>query len=240
MMRTVCRTLVFAACAFVLHPLSVSAQEVGDQVVARTTADLKVKDAIVETVDKEDILTVERVQDKWLWVATSSGTKGWVKADLVQPYADSAPDSPDDSAPDSPDEPLDPVADRLYLIGALGGAHVYTTYAYIGVLADGLSKELYTPEQTKTLLGEIVSVSDSLVKNLTRVRDGGLTESDGAAISNMIDIYKLLQDEARAAIAFSESKTVEDAQKFEEARTTVWPKISELLGLDAEPETPEE
>jgi hypothetical protein len=176
-----------------------------------------------------------RVNDKWLWVSSPSGNKGWVKADAVQPYEENAPPSPDDSAPDSPEEPpLDPVADRLYLIGALGGAHVYTTYAYIGVLADGLSKDLYSAEQTKTLLAEVVSVSDSLIKNLTRVRDGGLSDSDAAAINNMIDIYKLLQDEARAASAFSESRTVEDAEKFEGARTTVWPKISELLGLDAE------
>jgi len=234
-MRTVIHTLAVVACVLVFSRSPVSAQEVGDKVVAKSAIDLKVKDAVVESVDQDDVLTVERVQDKWLWVSTAAGTKGWIKADTVQPYAENAPPSPDDSAPESPEEPLDPDADRLYLIGALGGAHVYTTYAYIGVLADGLSKELYSAEQTKTLLGEVISVSDSLIKNLTRVRDGGLSESDMAAINNMIDIYQLLQNEAKAASAFTESRTVEDAQKFEDARTTVWPKISELLGLDAEP-----
>lgn len=241
-MRTFFYSLAIAAAVLACCPPSTSAQDVGDQVVARSTADLKVKNAVVETVDQDDVLTVERVQDKWLWVSTSAGTKGWVKADLVQPYEDSAPASPDDSAPDSPEAPLEPEADRLYLIGALGGAHVYTTYAYIGVLADGLSKDLYTAEQTKTLLAEVISVSDSLIKNLTRVRDGGLSEADAASIENMIDIYRLLQDEAKAASAFSESRSVEDAQKFEETRTTVWPKISDLLGLEAEaqPATPQE
>jgi hypothetical protein len=232
-MRTVTRTILLAACVLVFGFASASAQEPGDKVVPKAAVDLKVKDTVVESVDTDDVLTIERVQDKWLWVSTAGGAKGWVKADAVQPYDENAPPSPEGDAPESPEEPLNPEADRLYLIGALGGAHVYTTYAYIGVLADGLSKELYEAEQTKTLLGEVVSVSDSLVKNLTRVRDGGLSESDTAAINNMIEIYQLLQNEAKAAIAFTDSRTAEDAQKFEEARTTVWPKISDLLGLEA-------
>lgn len=236
-MRTATRTLAVIIGALVFCVPPAAAQDVGDQVVPKAAVDLKVKDAVVESVDTDDVLTVERVQDKWLWVVTKSGTKGWVKADAVEPYEENAPESPDSEAPDSPEEPLNPEADRLYLIGALGGAHVYTTYAYIGVLADGLSKELYDAEQTKTLLGEVVSVSDSLIKNLGRVRDGGVSEADNQAINNMIDIYKLLQSEAKAAIAFTDSRTAEDAEKFEEARTAVWPKIADLLGLE-ESESP--
>jgi hypothetical protein len=231
-MGTVTRTILFAACVLLFGRISANAQDVGDQVVPKAPVDLKVKNAVVESVDVDDVLTVEQVQDKWLWVSTAGGTKGWVKADSVKPYEENAPGAPDSEAPESPEEPLNPEADRLYMIGALGGAHVYTTYAYIGVLADGLSKELYDTEQTKTLLGEVVNVSDSLIKNLTRVRDGGLSESDMVAINNMIEIYKLLQSEAQAAIAFTDSRTAEDADKFEKARTTVWPRISDLLGLE--------
>lgn len=236
-MRTASCTFGVVACllAFGLSP--VFGQEPGDQVVPKASIDLKVKNVVVETVDQEDVLTVERVQDKWIWVTTAAGTKGWIKSDAVEPYIESAPASPDDTPPAEPEAPLNPETDRLFLIGTLGSAHVYMTYAYIGVLADGLSKELYTVEQTKTLLGEVVSVSGNIVRNMTRVRDGGLSESDAAAINNMIDIYGLLQTEAQAAIAFAESRTVEDAQAFDEARTTVWPKISELLGLNAEPAT---
>ena len=233
-MRTVTRTILLAACVLLFSQIPAGAQEEGDQVVPKAAVDLKVKNEVIESVGVADVLTVERVQGKWLWVSTASGSKGWVKADSVQPYDDSAPPAPDGEAPEEPEEPLDPEADRLYMIGALGGAHVYTTFAYIGVLADGLSKDLYGGEQTKELLGEVVSVSQSLVKNLTRVRDGGLSEQDTSAINNMIDIYTLLQTEAEAAIAFTDSRTPEDAEKFETARTTVWPKIADLLGLDTE------
>ncbi|MFO1094736.1 MAG: hypothetical protein U0992_15735 [Planctomycetaceae bacterium] len=231
-MRTGSRTLAVILGFLALALLPAAAQDVGDRVVPKAPVDLKVKDAVVESVDADDVLTVERIQDKWLWVKTEAGTKGWVKADSVKPYEENAPASPDGEAPDSPEQPLEPEADRLYLIGALGGAHVYTTYAYIGVLADGLSKELYKPEQTTELLNEIVSVSDSLIKNLGRVRDGGVSPADTTAINNMIDIYKLLQDEAKAAIAFTGSRTPEDAEKFDAARKAAWPKIADLLGLE--------
>lgn len=231
-MRTGTRTLAVIISFLVLGLLPAAAQEVGDRVVPKAAIDLKVKDTVVESVDTDDVLTVERVQEKWLWVKTEAGGKGWIKADAVNPYEENAPASPDAEAPESPEQPLEPEADRLYLIGALGGAHVYTTYAYIGVLADGLSKELYKADQTKELLSEIVSVSDSLIKNLGRVSAGGVSAADSTAINNMIDIYKLLQGEAKAAIAFTDSRTPEDAEKFDAARKAVWPKIADLLGLE--------
>ncbi|MBL8848670.1 MAG: hypothetical protein JNG89_03260 [Planctomycetaceae bacterium] len=236
-MRTVTRTLVLSALAVVFCQLGAVAQDgagaydVDDKVVPKESIDLKVKDAVVETVDSSNVLTVERVQDKWLWVVTEKGTKGWVKADAVEPYDPaSAPDTP----PDAPETPLDPPTDRLMLIGGLSGANLYTTYAYVGVLADGLSKDLYTAEQTKLMLGEVVTVSDNLIKNMVRVRDGGLSPDDTQSIDNMIEIYKLLQDEARAAIEYADSRSVTDAENFENARKTVWPKIATLLGISAE------
>ena len=239
-MRILLRGLVSTAiCSLILASNPAFAQEKGDEVVPKGDVDLKVKDEVVDSVGPDDVLEVEDVQGKWLWVKSPSGTRGWVKRDKVELNEDSAPPSPDDSAPASPDPPdspeppaIDPDGDRLYLIGALGGAHVYTTYAYIGVLADGLSKELYPDEQVVDLLGEVVSVSESLVENLKQVKRGDLSPSDEAAVDDMIQIYTLLSKEAEAAITFTQSRAVEDAERFDEIRTTVWPKISKLLGLE--------
>jgi hypothetical protein len=227
-----------------IGPQSAQGQEVGDEVVPKSEIKLKIRSEVVETVGPSDVLTVDQVRDAWLWVTAPSGKSGWVKADLVAPRQDAAPAPPPDVAPASPDEPetpVDPEADRLYLIGAVGGSHVYTTYAYIGVLADSLSKELYKTEQVQELLNETVAMSDSLLKQLRKVRAGGLSDVDAQAIDNMIDIYELLKDEARAAAAFARSRSSEDADKFDKVRTTVWPKIAALLGLEqpaAEPATP--
>jgi len=234
-MRTVTRTVASAVCAVVLCQLNAAAQDVGDQVVPKEPIDLKVKDAVVETVDSEDVLTVERVQDKWLWVVTMKGTKGWVKADAVELHVPGTPDSSDSAAPGSPEEPLDPETDRLMLIGGLSGAHLYTTYAYVSVLTGALDKDLYTSDQTKLMLGEVVSVSENLIKNFTRVRDGGLSAEDTQYMNNMIEIHKLLQDQARAAIVYTDTRSPADAATLENAGKTVWPKIAALLGLKVEP-----
>ncbi|REJ93893.1 MAG: hypothetical protein DWQ34_09490 [Planctomycetota bacterium] len=236
-MRILVRGLVSVAlCSLVLLSEPVFGQEKGDEVVPKDDVALKVKDEVIETVGPDDVLQVEDVEGKWLWVKSPSGKQGWVKRDQVELNDDSAPPSPDDAAPPSPDvpqpPPVDPDGDRLYLIGALGGAHVYTTYAYIGVLADGLSKELYPDEQVIELLGEVSAVSESLIKNLEQVKRGELSPSDEAAVDDMIAIYQLLAQEAEAAAKFTKSRAVEDAERFDEIRTTVWPKISTLLGLD--------
>ncbi|REJ95866.1 MAG: hypothetical protein DWQ29_01500, partial [Planctomycetota bacterium] len=179
-----------ALCSLVLLSEPVFGQEKGDEVVPKDDVALKVKDEVIETVGPDDVLQVEDVEGKWLWVKSPSGKQGWVKRDQVELNDDSAPPSPDHAAPPSPDvpqpPPVDPDGDRLYLIGALGGAHVYTTYAYIGVLADGLSKELYPDEQVIELLGEVSAVSESLIKNLEQVKRGELSPSDEAAVDDMI------------------------------------------------------
>ena len=224
--------LALSTCALAAQ---IRAQDVGDEVIPKSEITLKIKSEVIETVGPSDVLVVEQVRDGWLWVQTAAGKNGWVKSDAVTLRQEAPPAAPEDAAPASPDEPetpVDPEADRLYLIGAMGGSHVYTTYAYIGVLADSLSKDLYTNDQIKELLNETVAMSESLLKQLRKVRAGGLSETDAAAIDNMIEIYKLLQDEARAAAKFAESRATADAEKFDQVRTTVWPRISALLGLE--------
>jgi hypothetical protein len=235
-MRRRPRILALTTTIFLLWPAAqIRAQDVGDSVVPKSEIKLKIKSEIIDTVGPADELVVEQVRDEWLWVKTPAGKNGWVKKDAVTLRQDAPPPAPEDAAPASPDEPetpIDPESDRLYLIGAMGGSHVYTTYAYIGVLADSLSKDVYTNEQVTELLNETVAMSESLLKQLRKVRAGGLSETDAQAIENMIEIYRLLQDEARAAAKFAESRAMEDAEKFDQVRTTVWPRISALLGLE--------
>src|SRR5690349_14694396 len=102
-MRTGTRTLAVIVGFLVLGLLPAAAQDVavGDRVVPKAEIELKVKDTVIESVDGDDVLTVERVQDKWLWVKTEAGTKGWIKADTVKPYEENAPASPDGEAPES-------------------------------------------------------------------------------------------------------------------------------------------
>lgn len=249
-MRRVVATLTVVLLASFWSSGQTQAQVAGDEVVPSRQTSLKVKSTVVDTVGPGDVLVVEQVQGDWLWVRSPAGKSGWVKVDAVSRLDAVAPGSPDEAQPlpplaatprgnPPPTEPLpaepppaDPDSERLYLIGAMGGSLVYTTYAYIGVLADSLSKDLYTTQQVQELLKETIAMSQSLIKRLERVRAGGLTEEDQEAIDKMIAIHKLLQDQAQAASRFAATRSAQDAETFDTARSTVWPRISQLLGIE--------
>ena len=70
------------------------------------------------------------------------------------------------------DSKAPPVAvdNKLLLIGSLASSHVYTTFGYIGVVADNVQKDLYKPEQVEALMQEVTLISDPLVTQLEALR----------------------------------------------------------------------
>lgn len=211
----------------------VSAQGVGDTVTPTERVDLKIKDRVIASVKPKDILTVEKVQEDWLWVANSKNERGWLmKADVKVTKAPTAPDSPT-AKPSAPAEPVAeaPVDERLYLIGAMGATQVYLSYAYIGAIGDGYVNKSYDAAKVQELMGEVSGMSQHLVSQLEKVTAGELTNEDRQAITQMIDINKLLKKEADALVTFSQKPTPQNAESFEAVRREVWPRIAKLLGI---------
>jgi hypothetical protein len=128
--------------------------------------------------------------------------------------------------------------DRLVAIGALAGAHVYTTYGYIGTIADAFAHDVYDAQKVQDLTKEIVGLAEVNVKQLRKIREGNLVDEDKKVIDEVIAVYDLLQREANALSAYSKSKSKEDLDAFEQSRTTVWPKIKAALGIP-DPQTDE-
>lgn len=126
--------------------------------------------------------------------------------------------------------------DRLICIGALAGAHIYTTYGYVGTVADAFAHDVYNADKVQNLMKEVIGLSDVSVKQLKTVRNGNIIDSDKKVIDDVIEVYGLLSEEARALSDYTRSKDKGDLQKYENARTTVWPKIKSVLGIkDPEP-----
>jgi hypothetical protein len=214
----------------------VAAQNVNDTVTPREPIDLKIKDRVIATVKPKDILTVEKVQDDWLWVANAKNERGWLMKGDVEP-AKPAPVSPaTKTTPSAPAEPgtEPPVDDRLYLIGAMGATQVYLSYAYIGAIGDGYVNKSYDAAKVQELMGEVSGMSQHLVQQLEKVNAGDLTNEDRTAITQMIDINRLLKKEADALVTFSQKPTAANAESFEAVRREVWPKIAKLLGIPTE------
>jgi hypothetical protein len=121
---------------------------------------------------------------------------------------------------------------KLVCIGALSGAHIYTTYGYVGGTADLYAAQSYTAERVQELMKEVVGLSDVCIKELEKVKDSeGVTEEDKATIDKVIEVYQLLKQEATALSDYSKSQDKDDLDKLESARTTVWPKIKDVLGI---------
>ena len=83
-----------------------------------------------------------------------------------------------------PDDKAAPVAvdGKLLLIGSLASSHVYTTFGYIGVVADNAQQDLYPLQRVEDLMKEVSVISDSLIALLDGVQTSSLTAEDGKPV----------------------------------------------------------
>lgn len=125
--------------------------------------------------------------------------------------------------------------DRLVCIGALSGAHIYTTYGYIGGVADLYGHQVYKADRVQELMREVVGVANVSIKQLRKVREGIVDAGDKQVIDDMCEVYDLLQKEAMALSAYARTGNKADLEAFETARNTVWPKIKGVLGIKDPP-----
>lgn len=121
---------------------------------------------------------------------------------------------------------------RLSAIGGLSAAHMYTSYIAIGAIGDAFGNEVYDTERVQELMKGMVGMLDTLKKQLLLVQENCEDKADQEYIDETIQIYTLLQEEARQLSKYSESTDKADYRAYEKARTTVWPRIEKLLGLD--------
>ncbi|MFO1095327.1 MAG: hypothetical protein U0992_18785 [Planctomycetaceae bacterium] len=227
-------------------------QEVGDTVHAVQSADLKVQEAVVAKVAVGDALTVRKVAGRWLWVQTATGQRGWVLKDQVEvtvrplPAATTGKSGNDAPAP-QPVRVREPAAARrevkpvagtdsnspwLGAIGVLAGQNVYTSYAYIGAIADGYGQKTYDAAHVQQLMNEVAGMLAVARKNMESVRDTATVEQDRAAIDDVISILDLLSEEATSLAKYTKSGAEADLQAYDQARTTVWPKVQAMLDLE--------
>lgn len=127
-----------------------------------------------------------------------------------------------------------PSEESLQIVGVLTASHMYTTFGYIGVTADALSKKVYPSERVRELMTEVSAMCDNVVAQMGRLDRKKLSDDDGKAIDEMISIYRQLKVQAEALKTYAGQRTEKNAAEFDTARKTVWPRIEKLLGLSGE------
>lgn len=121
--------------------------------------------------------------------------------------------------------------DQLESIGSLSAAHIYTSYGYIGVTADAFVEKAFTAQTVTELMTEVVNMIEINIKSLRKVQDN-VSKDDGEFIDAMINVYELVNLQAKALIKYVETEKPQDAEAFEKARTAAWPKLKVLLGIE--------
>ena len=125
-------------------------------------------------------------------------------------------------------------AEPLQIIGVLTASHLYTTYGYIEITADALTKKVYGAEQVRMLMTEVSAICDNIIDQLGRINRKDLSAEDAAAIAEMISIYRQLRVAAEALKTYAAQPTEKNSADYELARRNVWPRIEKLLGLKSE------
>ena len=121
---------------------------------------------------------------------------------------------------------------QLQAIGGLGVGHIQSTLGLIGVIADTVSKDIYTQKQIDDLMNGTVNGLESPKRMLRRLQDSDISGDDSEFLDRMISVFNALQREARALVVFSKSRKPDDAASFEKSRKTVLKKLSDLTHQD--------
>ena len=133
--------------------------------------------------------------------------------------------------PVSESKSASPVDTKLLLIGSLASSHVYTTYGYIGVVADNVQKDIYSPQRVEDLMSEVTVISDSLTAQLDALLKSDLTAEDAKAVQEIVEIYGLLKQESAALRKYAKDKTETNGTEFRHLHDEAWIRVAKLLEI---------
>lgn len=122
---------------------------------------------------------------------------------------------------------------HLNTIGAFSAGFVLQSYGYIGVLADAMSKGVYTPDLVTQMLSETISYLNNVNTQLKKYQSGSLVApEDLKFIVTIMGIIQQLIAEAEALSAFAQTKSEADLKRFEDSRKKAWTQIKETFRMN--------
>jgi hypothetical protein len=124
-----------------------------------------------------------------------------------------------------------PDPSSLQTIGTLTAAHYFQTYLNIGFIADGKGKGTYTNEDARKVLRSVLSVVDSVDRQLEAFGKRTLDKEDRDSLEQMRAISALLRQQARELQAYWDSGHDQDAARYESLRANSYAAISKLMGI---------
>jgi hypothetical protein len=123
-----------------------------------------------------------------------------------------------------------PDATSLRTIGTLSAAHFFQTYLNIGLIADGKAKGTYTNDDARKMLRSVLSLVDSVDRQLDSLGQRTLDQEDCASLQQMRAISALLRQQGVELQTAWDSGHTQDAA-YESLRQDAYAAISKLMAI---------
>ena len=132
------------------------------------------------------------------------------------------------------DSPAVPVPHQRFLeaLGGLSAAHLYQSHLNIGLLADGVEKQVYSPQEAEKMLRAVDDLMNMVDKHLARLAQTGLEPDDEAALDRIKTVSKLLRIQTSTLFAYWTTQDMEQADQYRLAREAAWTGLSRVLGFE--------
>jgi hypothetical protein len=121
---------------------------------------------------------------------------------------------------------------HLNTIGTYSAGFVLLSYGYIGVLADALGEQVYTPDMVTSMLKETITYlnnANNQLKNYKNLQNE-LSDADLRFLSGISTIIGELISEAEALADFA-SGNEEALENYNKARKRAWQSIKNILDV---------
>jgi hypothetical protein len=135
---------------------------------------------------------------------------------------------PAEGAATAPAKP-DPIS--LQTIGALSASHYFQTYLNIGFIADGKGKGTYNDEDARKVLRSVLSLVDSVDRQLEAFGKRTLDKEDRASLEQMRAISAMLRGQGKELQAYWDGGKNQDSARYESLRKTSYTAINKLMGI---------
>lgn len=119
----------------------------------------------------------------------------------------------------------------LQTIGTLTAAHYFQTYLNVGFIADGKSKGTYAIEDARKVLRSVLSLADSVDRQLKTFGKRTLDKEDRDSLEQMRAISALLRRQGAELQTYWDSDQDQDFARYESLRKTSYAAISKLMGI---------
>lgn len=116
-------------------------------------------------------------------------------------------------------------------MGNFGAAFLYQTYLNIGMVSDTWTHNVYTPDDTKSMLNANISLLNTSRKILQELTDFAITQEDRGTFLEMIAIIDDLAGEADQMLKYMAGRAQKDLDRYETYRQQAWAKISKLMDI---------